>query len=53
MAMSTNKIMIVGCGPLHTGVFNVADVAITAGAVLLTIMACRASLERAPRTESR
>lgn len=27
--------LIVGLGPVHTGVFNVADVAITAGAVLL------------------
>ncbi len=27
--------MVVGLGPLHTGVFNVADVAISAGALLL------------------
>jgi signal peptidase II len=31
--------MIVGLGPLHTGVFNVADVAIVAGAVFLVLSA--------------
>jgi signal peptidase II len=31
--------VVVGLGPLHTGVFNVADVAITAGAVGLILSA--------------
>ncbi|MBI1818033.1 MAG: signal peptidase II [Deltaproteobacteria bacterium] len=33
--------MIVGLGPLHTGVFNVADVAIVAGGVFLALSAWR------------
>ncbi len=38
--------MIVGLGPLHTGVFNVADVAIVAGSVFLGLSAWGDQSER-------
>jgi signal peptidase II len=40
--------LYVGVGPVHTGVFNLADVAIVAGAVLLVAFGRRAELRPSP-----
>lgn len=37
-----------GIGPVRTGIFNLADVAITAGALLLATLQLRALAERSP-----
>jgi signal peptidase II len=44
--------MIVGLGPVHTGVFNVADVAIVAGGVFLILSARGHSIGAAPGRDS-
>lgn len=38
--------MVVGLGPLHTGVFNVADVAIVAGSIFLGVAAWQSDRPR-------
>lgn len=43
----------VGIGPLRTGIFNVADMAITAAAILLAIDALRHPAEKTALAESR
>ena len=41
--------MVVGYGWLHTGIFNVADMAIMAGVILLALLSFRSTKPQAPQ----